>query len=102
MPLWFVVAVHEYLVASGFQPSEPRFEPEPVMFEFPTRRVAAAPEPGGRTPPSTPAATRSSPPSRPSSRLPPGTRYGIRADSDGLLACGEPGVQLTLDGGEGR
>jgi predicted glycogen debranching enzyme len=24
-----------------------------------------------------------------------GTRYGIRADSDGLLACGEPGWQLT-------
>ena len=24
-----------------------------------------------------------------------GTRYGIRARSDGLLACGEPGVQLT-------
>jgi len=24
-----------------------------------------------------------------------GTRYGIRADSDGLLACGVPGVQLT-------
>ena len=24
-----------------------------------------------------------------------GTRYGIRCDSDGLLACGEPGVQLT-------
>ena len=24
-----------------------------------------------------------------------GTRYGIRADSDGLLAAGEPGVQLT-------
>ncbi|MDQ2948688.1 MAG: glycogen debranching enzyme N-terminal domain-containing protein, partial [Acidobacteriota bacterium] len=24
-----------------------------------------------------------------------GTRYGIHADSDGLLACGEPGVQLT-------
>jgi predicted glycogen debranching enzyme len=24
-----------------------------------------------------------------------GTRYGIRADSDGLLACGEPGQQLT-------
>ena len=24
-----------------------------------------------------------------------GTRYGIRMDSDGLLACGEPGVQLT-------
>ncbi|HSF19812.1 MAG TPA: amylo-alpha-1,6-glucosidase [Vicinamibacteria bacterium] len=24
-----------------------------------------------------------------------GTRYGIRADEDGLLACGEPGVQLT-------
>ncbi|MEO7274659.1 MAG: glycogen debranching enzyme N-terminal domain-containing protein, partial [Vicinamibacterales bacterium] len=24
-----------------------------------------------------------------------GTRYGIRADPDGLLACGEPGVQLT-------
>jgi len=24
-----------------------------------------------------------------------GTRYGIRADQDGLLACGEPGVQLT-------
>jgi predicted glycogen debranching enzyme len=24
-----------------------------------------------------------------------GTRYGIRLDSDGLLACGKPGVQLT-------
>jgi len=24
-----------------------------------------------------------------------GTRYGIRADDDGLLRCGEPGVQLT-------
>jgi len=24
-----------------------------------------------------------------------GTRYGIRVDSDGLLRCGEPGVQLT-------
>lgn len=24
-----------------------------------------------------------------------GTRFGIRADQDGLLACGEPGVQLT-------
>jgi len=24
-----------------------------------------------------------------------GTRYGIRADDDGLLACGEPGVALT-------
>ncbi|MCU1237076.1 MAG: putative glycogen debranching enzyme [Candidatus Solibacter sp.] len=24
-----------------------------------------------------------------------GTRYGIRVDRDGLLACGEPGVQLT-------
>lgn len=24
-----------------------------------------------------------------------GTRFGIRADSDGLLACGTPGVQLT-------
>ena len=24
-----------------------------------------------------------------------GTRHGIRVDSDGLLACGEPGVQLT-------
>jgi predicted glycogen debranching enzyme len=24
-----------------------------------------------------------------------GTRYGIRVDSDGLLACGVPGVQLT-------
>ncbi len=24
-----------------------------------------------------------------------GTRYGIRADDDGLLACGEPGSQLT-------
>lgn len=24
-----------------------------------------------------------------------GTRHGIRMDSDGLLACGEPGVQLT-------
>ena len=28
-------------------------------------------------------------------RLRRGTRYGIRADADGLLASGEPGVQLT-------
>ena len=36
------------------------------------------------------------PPSRRSSTATPrGTRFGIRADDDGLLAAGEPGVQLT-------
>ena len=31
-----------------------------------------------------------------------GTRYGIRADADGLLAAGEPGVQLTWMDAQGR
>ncbi len=31
-----------------------------------------------------------------------GTRYGIRMDADGLLACGEPGVQLTWMDAQGR
>jgi predicted glycogen debranching enzyme len=67
--LWYVIAVHEYL--------------------------AAAAGPGGKAPPK-----------RDRERLRAaclaivtgyarGTRYGIRLDEDGLLAAGEPGVQLT-------
>ena len=66
--LWYVVAVHDYLEAS----------------DRAGRRVPAsdreALDSGGRGDP------------RGYSR---GTRYGIRADTDGLLAAGVPGVQLT-------
>lgn len=66
--LWYVVAVHEYLeatAAAGRPVSRPA-----------GRRLRAAIEAivtGYAT----------------------GTRFGIRADEDGLLAAGEPGVQLT-------
>ena len=64
--LWFVVAVHEYLAAR----------------RAPRRRRRRATR-------CAPRSTRSSP------ATPRGTRYGIRCDDDGLLAAGEPGVQLT-------
>ncbi len=66
--LWFVVAVHELLEALA-RAGRPAPEAERA------RLVAACGAILGGY-----------------SR---GTRYGIRADSDGLLAAGEPGVQLT-------
>lgn len=63
--LWFVVAVHDTLEALG--------RPAPPEVEEPLRRAVRAILTGYSR----------------------GTRYGIRADADGLLAAGEPGVQLT-------
>jgi predicted glycogen debranching enzyme len=66
--LWFVVAVHEFLEASAA-----RGRP-PAPAERDTLRAAVDAILDGYM---------------------RGTRYGIRCDADGLLAAGEPGVQLT-------
>jgi predicted glycogen debranching enzyme len=66
--LWYVVAVHEYLEAVGAAGQR-----LPVAD---LRRLRDAVE-------------------AILSGYAAGTRYGIRADEDGLLAAGEPGVQLT-------
>lgn len=66
--LWYVVAVREWLDAcrAAGRPAAPRAE---------ARLLTAV----GRI----------------VSGYAAGTRYGIRMEADGLLACGEPGVQLT-------
>src|SRR5262249_10678196 len=66
--LWYVVAVHDYLRVSAARNRElPRDTQETLR-----RAVEAILEGYAR-----------------------GTRYGIQLDADGLLAAGEPGVQLT-------
>jgi predicted glycogen debranching enzyme len=66
--LWFIVAVHDFLEAGKAQ-GRPA---APVDREALHRAVDAILDGYTR-----------------------GTRYGIRCDADGLLAAGEPGVQLT-------
>jgi predicted glycogen debranching enzyme len=66
--LWYVVAVHEYLEAMGAAGER--------LAVADLRRLRDAVE-------------------AILSGYAAGTRYGIRADGDGLLAAGEPGVQLT-------
>jgi predicted glycogen debranching enzyme len=61
--LWYVVAVHEFLEATGCQPAD-------AGILLPA--IDAILDGYSR-----------------------GTRFGIRADAEGLLACGKPGVQLT-------
>ncbi len=65
--LWFVIAVHEFLQAA---------QKERLALNGDRRKLLAAVEAilDGYS---------------------EGTRFGIRTDSDGLLACGVPGVQLT-------
>jgi predicted glycogen debranching enzyme len=65
--LWFVIAVHEFLQAA---------QKERLVLNGDRRKLLAAVEVilDGYS---------------------KGTRFGIRADADGLLACGVPGVQLT-------
>jgi predicted glycogen debranching enzyme len=63
--LWYVVAVHEYLAATGAERGSSDAERLHAAADAIVAGYAA------------------------------GTRYGIRADANGLLACGEPGVQLT-------
>jgi len=65
--LWFIVAVHEYLQLRGTC-GDPAANEEKILHQA----VEAILDGYTR-----------------------GTRFGIRADRDGLLACGEPGVQLT-------
>jgi predicted glycogen debranching enzyme len=67
--LWFIIAVHEYLDArdSG-RGAVIAADDEPVLHEAVAKILAGY------------------------SR---GTRFGIHVDSDGLVAAGEPGVQLT-------
>ena len=65
--LWFVIAVHEFLHAA---------QKERLALNGDRKKLLAAVEAilDGYS---------------------KGTRFGIRADTDGLLACGVPGVQLT-------
>ena len=75
--LWFVIAVHEFLTASKSVisesvPTSGRLNTDSMI----TSRLVAAVE-----------AILTS--------YSQGTRFGIRADADGLLVCGVPGVQLT-------
>ena len=66
--LWYVIAVHEYLRALADRGDERPAAERRVLGDA-VRRILA-----GHV---------------------RGTRYGIRVDEDGLLAAGEPGVQLT-------
>ncbi len=72
--LWYIVAAHEYLLAAANRPSAP--EPDPEEFESDRQILHAAIE-------------------KILAGYSAGTRHGIRADSDGLLAAGAPGTQLT-------
>ena len=65
--LWFVIAVHEFLQAAPKERLALNGDKEKLL-----AAVEAILEGYSK-----------------------GTRFGIRADSDGLLACGVPGVQLT-------
>ncbi len=66
--LWYVIAVHDFLVAAD------RLGFEVLPSQQSALRSAVDAILAGYA---------------------AGTRYGIRADDDGLLACGSPGVQLT-------
>lgn len=79
--LWFVIAAHEFLNASRTLRNPQPTSPKKVSFRASDalsdeRKLLAAVETilDGYS---------------------NGTRFGIRADADGLLACGVPGVQLT-------
>jgi predicted glycogen debranching enzyme len=66
--LWFVIAVNEYLLARGEKSTAGAPKSAAVLLDAVGQILDGY------------------------SR---GTRFGIRADSDGLLAAGEPGLQLT-------
>jgi predicted glycogen debranching enzyme len=66
--LWYVVAVHDYLRAVGSADTKVPAADRKTLAEAVAGIIAGY------------------------SR---GTRYGIRLDADGLIAAGEPGVQLT-------
>jgi predicted glycogen debranching enzyme len=64
--LWYIIVVHEFLEATGDDPS---FHAEKETLQAAVDAILTG--------------------------YHQGTRFGIRCDSDGLLACGVPGVQLT-------
>jgi predicted glycogen debranching enzyme len=68
--LWYIVAVHEYLLAAE------NGRPPSFVADCHTQRLREAVQ-------------------RILTGYCRGTRFGIRACEDGLLACGEPGAQLT-------
>lgn len=70
--LWYIVAVHEYLLAAAARPADA----DALGGNRQVRKLLEAVDAilAGYS---------------------EGTRFGIRADEDGLLACGQPGVQLT-------
>jgi predicted glycogen debranching enzyme len=66
--LWFVIAVHDFLAAAAGKKGKVARRDQKTLWDA----VDAILDGYAR-----------------------GTRYGIRADADGLLLCGEPGVALT-------
>lgn len=68
--LWYVIAVHEYLRAVA------RHRPASFIADCHTQKLRTAAE-------------------EILTGYAAGTRFGIRADEDGLLACGQPGSQIT-------
>jgi len=64
--LWYVIAVHEFLEAAN---GDPALVAEKELLFATVETILTG--------------------------YSQGTRYGIRGDTDGLLACGVPGVQLT-------
>ncbi|HEU5171463.1 MAG TPA: amylo-alpha-1,6-glucosidase, partial [Gemmatimonadales bacterium] len=67
--LWYVVAVHEYLQAAGRSGGRPASRSDCIRLQAACKAIVAG--------------------------YANGTRYRIHLDGDGLLAAGEPGVQLT-------
>ena len=66
--LWYVIAVHEYLGAAAAKPELPDVEVSRTLGQAVEAILSGYSQ---------------------------GTRFGIKADSDGLLSAGEPGFQLT-------
>lgn len=66
--LWYIIAVHEYLRAAEAGGTRVSADDRKALVEAVAGIIAGYSK---------------------------GTRYGIRLDTDGLLAAGEPGVQLT-------
>jgi glycogen debranching enzyme len=90
--LWFVIAVHDYLLAAPRTPASPS-RPTPPRSSSSVQRgkgAGTSADTGSRDEAALLAAVESI-----LEGYSRGTRYGIRADADGLLACGVPGVQLT-------
>ena len=67
--LWYIIAVFEYLHAAAWQTGTGRYGDVTAKLQRAIEAILSG--------------------------YSEGTRFGINADEDGLLAAGEPGVQLT-------